>query len=156
MTYPAKVRIVNYAVPLLIFGLFAKVGYRSTRALFAESAPTTGISISSEQLQYVVGQEVSVLLSNSTTTKAYVVNNCPDEPLAVYRLENNKWVSIHIGTDASKCAGEPSDYEIPPSRSVKLSYQYWPNLFQQVGEYRIQANIEPSSEGPSTTFRIVK
>jgi hypothetical protein len=155
MTYARKVKIVSYLLPLIIVAFFAKVGTNATHSLFAQTPPTDQIALTLPQSQYKVGQDVIATLANSSATDVYVVNNCPNEPLTVYRQENNTWVAIFESANSSKCVGEPSDYKIPAEHSVRVDYKYWPTLFSKPGTYRIHANIEPSSQGPTIDFTVI-
>jgi hypothetical protein len=154
-SYTTKARIVKYTLPLLIIGICLSFGYHATRGIFAEAPAATGISITVDQPQYQVGQIVTITLSNATSTNVYVANNCPNAPLQVYKMEGTAWVPINAAAAQSKCAGEPQNYEIPADRSIKANYRYWPTLFAQPGRYRIVANIESFSAGPSADFTVI-
>jgi hypothetical protein len=155
LSYATKVKLISYVLPLVIIAACVSVGLHGTHSLFAEAPPATGISIDVSQAQYKVGQDVVVTLSNTSSTNVYINNNCPNEPLAVYRLENNTWVGVQAAASSAKCVGEPQNYEIPVDHSARFNYHYWPNLFSQPGRYRIVANIELFSEGPSVDFNVV-
>jgi hypothetical protein len=148
-------RIKKSFMPLTVMVFSVLVGYYITHAIFAAAPVAKGISISTDQLQYNVGQNVIVTLSNTNSQNAYVKNNCPDVPLAVYRLQGGKWVGLHKLASVTKCQGEPSSYKIPAGRSIKTDYSYWPDLFSQPGEYKIVANIENYSNGPTAEFQVI-
>ncbi|HEY5152808.1 MAG TPA: immunoglobulin-like domain-containing protein [Candidatus Saccharimonadales bacterium] len=156
LSYSAKARLAKYLIPLIVVVPCVLVGYRATQTILAAPPAAEGIGISTDQAQYKVGQDVTVTLSNATAHNVFVSNNCPGAPLAVYRLENNTWVSVHAAANASKCAGEPLDYEIPADRSIKTDYRYWPSVFSQPGHYRIVANVEAFSQWPSVDLEVVK
>src|SRR5665213_417620 len=137
LSYATKANIVRYLSPLVVITVCVFLGYNATRNILAAPVPASGIGVSVGQPQYKVGQDVTVTLSNATPNNVYVTNNCPNEPLAVYKLENNSWVAINAATNISKCADEPRNYEIPADRSIKTDYRYWPGLFAQAGHYRI-------------------
>lgn len=154
MTYAAKVRIVNYALPVLIIAAFASYGLRNTRNLFAQTPAAADIYLHLPQTNYTLGQDVVVTLLNDTGKNVYVANHCPGEPFDVYRRGHNAWVAIHASTSVAKCAGEPADYEIPAHSSVGVDYKSWPTLFDRPGTYRIQADIESYQQGPSVQFTV--
>jgi hypothetical protein len=156
LSYAKKAKIAKYLMPLLIVVPCVLLGYNATHNIFAATPPATGIGIIIDQTQYTVGQDVTVTLSNATPNSVFVLNNCPGEPLTVYKLENNNWVQIHASTDASKCAGEPHDYQIPANSSIKTDYRYWPGLFAQPGHYRVVANVEDFTQWPSADFTVVQ
>jgi hypothetical protein len=152
MTYYKKVKIINYVLPLLIVIIFAKLGVQSTRSLFAQTPPSSAISMSTPQSAYLVGQDITVMLSNLSDSDAYVVNNCPGNPLSVQRRENNSWVAVQENAPISKCVNEPVDYKIPSDSSIRIDYKFWPELFVHPDTYRIHADIEPSATGPTIEF----
>lgn len=154
LSYARKVKLISYLVPIAIIIPSAYIGYRATHYIFAANPPASGIELGVNQPSYSVGQDVIVTISNATKNNVYIVNNCPSEPLSVYRLENNNWVALNVATSTAKCVGEPVDYEIPAEHSIKTDYRYWPTLFNQPGEYRIVANIEFFSRGPSVEFNV--
>jgi hypothetical protein len=156
MTYTTKFRIINYLLPVLVVLFFAKVGISATHELFAQTPPTNLVTMSLPQTQYTVGQDVIATLSNTSNKNVFVINNCPDEPLDVSKLVNGAWTTIYQSTNVSKCAGEPSDYEIPANRSVPVDYRYWQTMFDQAGTYRIHAAIEPSTQGPTIDFTVIQ
>ena len=81
-------------------------GYIATSGSFASSVPTDTIQLTLSKAQYKVGEEVSFTLTNTGEEAVYVGNNCPNEPLSVYRFADNDWVRIHDERDASDCAGQ--------------------------------------------------
>ena len=151
----APTNATRFVLPLIVVAACVLVGYNVARSSFAAAPAATGISIGTDKSLYTVGEDVTVTLSNMTLSDVYVKNNCPYEPLSVYRLENTKWVSLSVSDSASKCAGEPSSYAIPANKSVKTGYHNWPDLFTAPGTYRIVANIESYSQGPSAEFQVV-
>lgn len=156
LSYATKAKITKYVLPIVVIVPFVFLGYNATHNIFADSPAAIGISVNTSQNQYKVGQTIEITLSNATSANVYVTNNCPNEPLKVYRLENNQWMNIHSTADSSKCDGEPRDYMIPANRSIKADYHYWPDLFAQPGRYRIVANLESFSDWPSTEFSVIK
>lgn len=157
ISYSAKVKIVSYGLPVLVMGVFAAFGTHATRSLFAQSpSAASAIQLSLSQSSYTIGQDVSVMVSNLSDTATYVVNNCPEESLDVSRLEGAAWTPLQDHTDVSKCIGEPSEYEIPAHSSIKVDYKFWPELFNVPGEYRIHADIEPSTSGPTVEFSVAQ
>jgi len=157
MTYATKVRITKYTLPVIVVLVFGVMGYSPTRNLFAQSSSVAiGISMASDHNTYTIGQDVALTLSNASKQNVYVVNRCPSEPLMVYRQVGTTWVNIVATTNASKCIGEPHDYKIAANTSLKINYNYWPNLFDTAGTYRIIAPIESFDVGPSVTFTVQK
>lgn len=155
VTYATKARLISMSLPIAVVLGFVLVGYHNTRSLFALSNAPAGVSLYVDQAQYHVGDDISVTIANASSTPISITNNCPNQPLAVYREENGAWVSLSAAASITKCTGEPRNYTIPADRSLSTDYQYWPTLFNQPGHYRIVAPIDSYSSGPSVSFTIL-
>lgn len=154
LSYAAKMRIFTTGTLLVIVGSFTLVSYHATQRLHALSPAPAGLYIYTDQASYAAGQVVGVTIANTTSKTVYLSNNCPEQPLFVYRQTAAGWIGIHAATDPGKCAGEPLEYTIPAGRSVPVDYSYWPGLFSKPGTYRLVANLESYSSGPSVTFTV--
>lgn len=154
MTYKSKYRMVNLALPLLVMGAFGLVGMHATHHMFASALPTPTLELAMSKTQYKTGEPVMVTLANPSTEDAYVMNNCPNEPLSVSRESSSGWIAVHATAPISKCGGEPRDYKIPANSSVRVRYNDWQSLFLDPGTYRIHANIEPGQQGPTVQFTV--
>lgn len=158
LTYSAKARITKYTLPLLVIIPFALGGYKATRSLFAApvAIPSNYLSVGVEQPEYQVGQVVTATITNDSSIDLYVNNNCPGEPLAVYRREGKKWVRVHATASVAHCQGQPSDYKIPANTTISVDYRYWPQLFAQPGRYRIELPAEFARQTPMVDLSVVK
>jgi hypothetical protein len=155
LTYDAKVRLVKYLLPLVVIIPCALVGAHSAGILFAETPTPSGFSVTVSQPVYHVSQVVTVTLTNTSAVNEFIVNNCPHEPLAVYRLTNNRWQRITATTTLTTCVGQPSTYELPAGSNITTDYRHWPSLFSQPGDYRIVFTPEFYTHGVSTQFKVV-
>lgn len=155
MRYATKYRMVNVALPVLVMASFGLVGAQTTHHMFAQALPTPTLGLTVSKSEYRVGETVIATLSNTSAEDAYVINNCPNEPLNVSRLTSAGWEPVQNAAPVAKCAGEPRDYEIPANRSIRVSYGSWPMLFDDPGTYRIHAAIEPGQDGPTVEFKVV-
>jgi len=154
MKYATRVRIISYALPVVIVALFAKFGAQDIHTIFAQTPPANAVSLSLPQHSYTVGEHVVVTLSNTSGSALHVANHCPNEPLSVYRLEHGTWKALHATAPVSKCVGEPSDYTLPAHSSLPVNYAPWQSLFDQPGTYCIYATAGLSAHGSMVRFTV--
>jgi hypothetical protein len=152
--YKTKYKLVNVGMLVLMFSVFGVIGLDATHNMFAQTLPPPTLELSLPKERYQVGESVAVILSNTSAENAYVMNNCPHEPLSVTRLTTAGWVAIQDDISVDQCAGEARDYEIPANRSVRVSYDKWQEAFSIPGTYRIHAAVEPSQQGPTVQFTV--
>jgi len=141
---------------LLVAALVGVVGYQLLSYSQAEPLPASGLVLTVEKFQYKPGETVRFTLRSNLDQTVYITNNCPDQPLEVYRNENGQWQQLHSATDAAKCQGEPRSYPVAPHAEVSATYRYWPDLFTQPGHYRLQAPIEQYQDKPTVEFDVLQ
>ncbi|HEV2403727.1 MAG TPA: hypothetical protein VGS08_06030 [Candidatus Saccharimonadales bacterium] len=156
LSYSVKVSLVRYLSPLIVILPCAIYGYHAARSLFAQAPPQSHLAIITSQAVYHSGEIVTATLANSSDVNVFVVNNCPNNPLAVYRQVQGRWVRITATAPIAICAGDPSTYEIPASSKLTTDYRHWPSLFTQPGLYRIVFTPEFYTQGASVDFRVVR
>ena len=154
LTYNTKVRLVKYLLPLVVIIPCATIGYHSVGNLFAQVPSQRGFSITATQSVYHVGQIVTVTLANTSTVNEFIVNNCPHEPLAVYKFVGTHPARITATTALATCAGEPRAYELPAGSTITTDYRHWIQLFSQPGYYQIVFTPEFYTKGASTQFQV--
>lgn len=134
---------------IVVVGLWA--GLRVKTRLI----PNGNVSLSSTYSKYIVGEDISVNINNDFNSTIYFDNNCPDEPLDVYRLENTTWVRIHAKADENKCQQNTNKEGIPPNEARDVSFAAWPDLFSEPGKYRVVAYVEYYDQLPFTDFEVI-
>ena len=138
---------------IAIFLMIGLVGYQASTYLFAET--TTGkMELTVEQPVYNRGEPVRFTLHNHSSSPVYVINNCPGEPLEVYRQQAGQWQRIHERANDAKCQGAPRQYPIAAQSRVSATYNFWPGLFDEAGRYRIVAPVEPTGDRPVAEFEV--
>lgn len=148
-----RLRLKLLAPYAAVFALISLVGYQASTYIFAESTPSQ-VSLSLEQTSYAVNEPIRFTILNNSDRAVSVLNNCPGEPLEVYRQQDAQWLRIHQNADPSKCVGAPRHYTIAPQSKVSATYNFWPSLFEEPGRYRIVAPIEPGGERPLAEFDV--
>lgn len=147
--------IVLYAV--LILGTVA-FGASLYKTHDENQLPPGHIELKVNKTRYQLGEVVAFTVINHFPTTVYVTNECPEEPLNVYRWENEQWVQIHDiaeGED-SECYTEPRNVPIPSEGSRSYTFTEWPNLFTRPGVYRIATAIDHYGDVPFQDFVILE
>jgi hypothetical protein len=117
--------------------------------------PSGSISLQIPYSKYLVGEAVSFTVKNNFNSAIYIANNCPAEPLAVYKLENQKWVRIHDTADIHECHTEDRQIRIPAGGSSSGSFAGWRNLFNTPGKYRLVVFVEYYNTLPYQDLEVI-
>ncbi len=140
------------ALLLILFWAFDLLGSR----IHTRSIPSGSISVSTNYSKYLVGEPVTFTITNNFNSTIYVNNNCPDEPLEIYKFQTDgTWIQVHDDTVTSECKDSDRKIVVAPNDSATGSYERWPNLFKEPGRYRIVAYVEFYNELPYQDFDIV-
>jgi len=95
------------------------------------------VVLSTDQQRYEVGDEVVFTINNDSASKIFITNDCPQEPLIVYRWNNDMWQRIHEKAPLGSCADQARQVAIDSYDSLSGSYKNWQKLFEEPGIYRI-------------------
>lgn len=106
--------------------------------------------------KYLVGETISFAVTNNYNSAISVANNCPEEPLAVYKLQNKKWVRIHDKAKAKDCKDKSRFIDIPAGKTVQSNFKSWPKLFSKPGKYRVAVFIEYFNTVAYQDFEVIK
>jgi hypothetical protein len=151
-----RYRYILMAPYAVAFVALIIVGYQLLKSSSPESLDQSGVGLTTSKPQYAIGENIKYTIVNSTKAPVYVANNCPGEPLQVYRMENGRWSRLHSSVDKSKCVNENRTYEIAAESQVSSTYRYWLNLFSIPGQYRLTAPIEGSEYSPTVIFTVIQ
>ncbi len=103
------------------------------------------VTISTTKDEYAVRKTVTVEITNGTGLPIVFANNCPNQPLRVYKKENNKWIEISAITSAA-CNTEAT-FRVEPGKDLRLAYDKWHySLFSSLGRYRIDLETKIGEE----------
>lgn len=117
--------------------------------------PAGQIQLSIPYSKYALSDTITFTIKNGYNSPVYLVNDCPSEPLNVYRQENGSWVRIHDTASLSDCPTEGRQIEVPASGQVNGSFAPWHNLFNVPGKYRVVAYVEYYDALPYQDFEVV-
>jgi len=95
------------------------------------------IILTSTKDNYAKTSTVTLSLSNNTEENLVIPNECPGEPLNVYRYEKNEWIQKTANPELD-CSGK-TDLTITPNSKANIAYDNWSHaLFSEMGRYKIE------------------
>lgn len=102
--------------------------------------PRDAVEIILSKEQYKVGEEIYFGILNNSDRVLEIENECPGEPLEIYKLTNGAWQ--HIKSEAEiKCSQKYITVE--PGELKGASFLPWQNiLFKSPGTYKIVVEVE--------------
>jgi hypothetical protein len=119
--------------------------------------PVGSIELSINKTQYQLGEVVGFTLTNHFPVPVYVTNQCPSEPLNVYRWENKEWVEIHAtAKDDAECYTQDRNIAVSSEGTRSYDFGDWPQLFGEPGVYRIAAAIDHYGGAPFQDFVVLE
>lgn len=90
--------------------------------------------------EYNLDDLVSVKLKNNTSEEIHIENDCPREPLNVYRYHNGEWIQLEAKPKI--VCSYTEDFIIQPEEELNIDYTSWNHaLFHEIGRYKIGANL---------------
>lgn len=140
---------------VLLFGMLGVILYLVAGRIHTYSIPVGSFQLTIPYAKYVVGDIVTFTLKNNFNSTVYVADDCPSEPLAVYRLENTTWVRIHDESALDSCDGKDRQIAIPAGSERTGSFADWNNLFATPGKYRVVAYVDYFDAMPHQDFEVV-
>ncbi len=118
--------------------------------------PTGSVALTIPYSKYTVGEKINFTIKNNYNSSIYIINNCPSEPLAVYKQIDGKWVLQHDQASTYECPTEQRQIDIKAGETMNGSFAPWPNLFSQPGKYRIVAFVEYYNALPYQDIEVVQ
>lgn len=153
--HPLRIRIFWALVYLSIIAGFVIGMYAAATRIRTHTLPVGQIQLTIPYSKYLVGETVSFTLTNNYNSPIYIINNCPSEPLAVYRLESGTWVRQHDQASINDCPVEQRQVSVPANGVVNGTFAPWHNLFSQPGKYRVVAYVEYYNALPYQEFEVI-
>jgi hypothetical protein len=117
--------------------------------------PTGRIILEIPYSKYQVDETISYQIKNNFNSSIKVPSNCPNEPLAVYKLVNTSWVRQHERVDGDNCLGSNNIIIVASGGIIKGDFGLWHNLFSEPGKYRVVADIDSNGVLPYQDFEVV-
>ncbi|MBU1992260.1 hypothetical protein KKG51_00970, partial [Patescibacteria group bacterium] len=105
----------------------------------AEEQGTIGIQMTNTE--YAQGKVVAVDLRNNTDKEITIKNDCPGEPLNVFRYSKGSWEQLSEAPEIS--CEDQKDYIIASEEKKRIEYTSWNYaLFANTGRYKVTLDYE--------------
>lgn len=153
---PTRLRIIWAILYIIIFISIISAAYFAAEDIRTRSIPVGQVQLSVPYSKYLVGEKVSFTLTNNYNSPVYVLNKCPNEPLAVYKLKKDTWVRIHDRVSISECPSQQRRISVPANGVVHGTFAPWKKLFNKPGKYRVVAFVEYYNALPYQEFEVIK
>lgn len=129
---------------LVFFAIFFFIQSFTGNGKPAEETPNN-VYIALSKNAYKAGDFVVATIHNGRNEEVTIKNDCPDEPLDLYRREKSVWTQITATNENIVC--EEGDITLAPGEAYAFSYAPWNyQLFQKPGEYKLEITV-PQKEG---------
>lgn len=135
-------------------GLIASFSLVASR-IKTYSLPTGAIQLYIPYKTYLVGEPITFTVKNQYNSAIYIANDCPNEPLAVYRQQDGQWIRIHAKTSSQNCQENDRQVRVAAGGEQSGSYANWPELFATPGKYRVVAYVEYFNTAPYQDFEVI-
>lgn len=126
--------IVIFLLVYLTLNFFMNPGQDQASESGADFDVTTKREYDQEEL-------VTIHIRNNTDLEATIKNECPDEPLNVFKKDKGEWITIQ-NTKENGCEST-ENLIIKPKEEININYRGWNHsLFGETGFYKVETNIE--------------
>ena len=146
---------------LIFLAIFLVINYllQSCYGPEDETVYETGeVVLTTTRTEYSRYQTVTVQVRNNTSEQITIPDECPAEPMNVYRYERAEWVPKTVSPELN--CEEAADTVLQPGQEISIPYDNWNYaLFSDMGRFRIELPVEMEDEEivfSSNEFRIVK
>ena len=143
-------------VGVVILAVIIAILFIAGTKITTKTVPKGNISVTTPYQTYLLVEEISFTIHNNFNSSIVIKNNCPTEPLDVYRYENDKWVRVHDTADEKACMSNQRTVTIPANGQRDASFAPWPRLFDKPGKYRIVAYVDYYEQLPFADFEIIE
>ncbi|MBI5306596.1 hypothetical protein HZB04_03370 [Candidatus Wolfebacteria bacterium] len=108
--------------------------------LFFLEIPPNSIEVITDKDRYKIGEEIFFAVQNKTEETFKIENECPSEPLEIYKLENNFW--RHLKASSYIQCKNNKTIILHPYELLGASYLPWEKLiFDKPGKYKLKLEI---------------
>ena len=149
-------RAIRGAIFVAILAAILLYLYQQIGSVQLFSLPKGSVELSMPYTKYLQGESIQITVTNNFNTPITILNDCPYEPLAVYKYVSKKWQRIHSLSKTRVCDDDDKTVLIKPNTSVTTSFKEWPDLFSKSGKYRIALQVHYYGYIPYKDFEIVK
>jgi hypothetical protein len=117
--------------------------------------PTGSVELSVPYITYLQGEPITFSLKNNYDSPIYMPNNCPEEPLSVFKFDGSKWVRLHSQANPDFCFLKDRQIKIAPHSIQNGNFAAWPDLFKAPGRYRLVAYVDYFNTASYQDFEVI-
>lgn len=152
-----KLTYIKWGVVYVVFfALAATIFLLIADRIHTYSIPQGSFELTIPYSKYLVGESVAFTLKNNFNSPVRVTNDCPGEPLAVYKLDGKNWVRIHAQASSDSCKQKERQITIPAGGQQSGNFDEWKELFANPGTYRVVARVQYFNSMPYQDFKVIK
>lgn len=120
--------------------------------------PSGHVELTVSKTAYQPGEVVEFSIKNNFPTTIYTTNRCPEEPLDVYRWQDDGWQQIHDKAvkGEAECFTQPRKVPLQAGGTIIYNFKDWPRLFAEAGVYRIVLHIDHYDDLPFQDFKVLE
>jgi hypothetical protein len=100
------------------------------------------VTVTTSKQRYELDEEIQFGIVNDSGSAIKIDNDCPQEPLIVYRWNKSSWERVHSYVSSSVCPNQDRQIAIGPHSSLSGSYKNWMDLFKEPAIYRIATSVD--------------
>ncbi len=95
-------------------------------------------------------ETIKIDVQNNTKEELTIKNNCPSEPLKVYRYENGTFINKTVSPKLN--CEDAQDYKIEPGKKTQILFDNWSYaLFNEMGRYKTELTLSINNEEKTFT-----
>jgi len=100
--------------------------------------------------EYTRRDLITVKVKNNTTSSLTIPSNCPAEPFATFKNENNEWIKKSVSPKLD-CT-DKKDIVLLPTKEISIPYTNWNHaLFGDMGRYKVEMTTKIGEETKTIT-----
>lgn len=128
------INIVIFFAIFLVLNAVLKSCQDETVPVIDEKNP---IVVQSKKNSFSRLETVNIEIKNNTAEDISFKNNCPKEPLAVYRYENGEWINKSVSPKLN--CENAEDYVVKAGEKTIIPFDNWTYaLFYEMGRYKVE------------------
>lgn len=108
------------------------------------------IVITSSKNDFSRLETIKIDVQNNTKEEIVIKNNCPSEPLKVYRYENGEFINKTVSPKLN--CKDAQDYTVAPGKKTQILFDNWSYaLFNEMGRYKTEITLKVNNEEKTFT-----
>lgn len=142
-----KRQIITFA--LIFFALMILFRGCSGNPELEANLTGSDLGIASLNQEYRQDSLVTIRLRNNLDSPIAIPDDCPEEPLNVFRYRNGEWIQLSVRPNI-ECP-DREEIIIPAGEDYNIEYGAWNHaLFHEIGRYKVSVDAE--IDGEEKTF----